>query len=57
MLSVGSRDGRKGSGFGVGREMEEAELEEGEASCYHDDDTGMDPDFDLSYIVRIYCLC
>lgn len=60
MLSVGRIDGRKGLGFGVGGEMEEAELEEGEASCYQDDDAGMERDValsSLSYIVRISFLC
>lgn len=54
MISVGERDGRKG--LSVGREMEELELEEGEA-CYYDnnngfdDDSIIDPDIALSYIV------
>ncbi|KAJ4968928.1 hypothetical protein NE237_015629 [Protea cynaroides] len=52
MLSVGSRDGRKGLGlgFGVGGEMEETELEEGETCYYQDDDASIDPDVALSYI-------
>ncbi|KAJ4956717.1 hypothetical protein NE237_013500 [Protea cynaroides] len=52
MLSVGSRDGRKGLGlgFGVGGEMEETELEEGEACYYQEDDPSIDPDVSLSYI-------
>lgn len=52
MISVETRDGRKGQGlgFGVGREMDETELEEGEACCYPDDDTSIDPDVALSYI-------
>ncbi|KAF8394535.1 hypothetical protein HHK36_020746 [Tetracentron sinense] len=52
MLYVGSRDGRKalGLGFGVEGEMEETELEEGEACYYRDDDTSIDPDVALSYI-------
>ncbi|XP_010269447.1 PREDICTED: uncharacterized protein LOC104606096 [Nelumbo nucifera] len=52
MLSVGSRDGRKGLalGFGVGGEMDETELEEGEACYYQDYDRSVDPDVALSYI-------
>lgn len=54
MISVGSSDGRKGLslGFGVGREMEETELEEGEA-CFHqnDENSTLDPDVTFSYIV------
>ncbi|KAF8392615.1 hypothetical protein HHK36_022962 [Tetracentron sinense] len=50
MLSVGSRNGRKGLGFGIGGEMEETELEEGEACYYRDDNTSIDPDVSLSYI-------
>ncbi|XP_021909054.1 LOW QUALITY PROTEIN: uncharacterized protein LOC110823074 [Carica papaya] len=56
MISVGSSDARKGLGlgFGVGgREMEETELEEGEACSYNnndDYDASMDPDIALSYI-------
>lgn len=56
MITVGSRDGRKGLGFGVGREMEETELEEGEACSYQDEDASIDPDVALSYIVRV-CFC
>ncbi|CAK9178035.1 unnamed protein product [Ilex paraguariensis] len=53
MISVGSRDGRKGIGLGigVGKEMDETELEEGEASCYQNgDESIIDPDVALSYI-------
>ncbi|XP_042475090.1 cysteine-tryptophan domain-containing zinc finger protein 7-like isoform X2 [Macadamia integrifolia] len=53
MLSLGNRDdGRKGLGlgFGVGEEMEETELEEGEACFYQEDDARIDPDVALSYI-------
>ncbi|KAE9618476.1 putative transcription factor & chromatin remodeling CW-Zn family [Lupinus albus] len=57
MISVGNRDAGKrlGLGFGVGgmREMEESELEEGEACLYqdHEDyDAIIDPDVSLSYI-------
>ncbi|OVA15012.1 zinc finger protein [Macleaya cordata] len=52
MISVGSRDERKGLGlgFGGGREMEETELEEGEACFYQDDDANIDPDVALSYL-------
>ncbi|KAL4572101.1 hypothetical protein LXL04_018870 [Taraxacum kok-saghyz] len=56
MISVGSRDGRKGLSlrYGVeGGDMDlEAELEEGEA-CFqnnNDDDSTIDPDVALSYI-------
>lgn len=54
MISVGSRDGRKRIGLGL--EMEETELEEGEAlSCHdEDEDSTIDPDIALSYIVRIW---
>ncbi|KAL0459633.1 UNVERIFIED_CONTAM: hypothetical protein Slati_0590500 [Sesamum latifolium] len=50
MISVGSRDGRKRLGLGL--EMEETELEEGEALSYRDEeeDSTIDPDIDLSYI-------
>lgn len=53
MISVGSRDGRKRTGLGL--EMEDTELEEGEALGYHDEDedSTIDPDVALSYIVRI----
>ncbi|KAK7270216.1 hypothetical protein RIF29_23209 [Crotalaria pallida] len=61
MISVGNNsDARKGLGLGLGfggggvREMEEPELEEGEACSYqnnHDDyDASIDPDIALSYI-------
>ncbi|MCD7466913.1 hypothetical protein HAX54_004005 [Datura stramonium] len=55
MISVGSRDGRKGIGLGFdcGAEMmEETELEEGEAYCYDNDnnDSTIDPDVSLSYL-------
>ncbi|KAE9589225.1 hypothetical protein Lal_00000301 [Lupinus albus] len=57
MISVGNRDARKGLGFGVVvvgmREMEDCELEEGEACSYqnHEDyDANIDPDVALSYI-------
>ncbi|XP_077223861.1 cysteine-tryptophan domain-containing zinc finger protein 3-like [Tasmannia lanceolata] len=50
MLSWGSRDGRKVVGFGVEEEMEETELEEGEASYYQDGDASIDPDVSLSYL-------
>ncbi|KAI3449523.1 hypothetical protein Pfo_006188 [Paulownia fortunei] len=50
MISVGSRDGRKRIGLGL--EMEETELEEGEALSYHNEDENstIDPDIALSYI-------
>ncbi|CAI9767879.1 unnamed protein product [Fraxinus pennsylvanica] len=50
MISVGSIDGRKLSGLGL--EMEENELEEGEAGCFQNDgdDSTIDPDITLSYI-------
>ncbi|XP_059659524.1 cysteine-tryptophan domain-containing zinc finger protein 7 isoform X2 [Cornus florida] len=51
MISVGSRDARKGLGLGFvsAREMEETELEEGEA-YQNDEDSSIDPDIALSYI-------
>jgi hypothetical protein len=61
MIYVG--DARKGlelrfGGGGGGREMEETELEEGEACSYRNDneeyDPSIDPDVTLSYIVRIF---
>ncbi|KAF3790367.1 hypothetical protein EJ110_NYTH13329 [Nymphaea thermarum] len=64
MLSVRSRDEdrgfgkerRKGLGFGGAGEMEESELEEGEACSYRDEDCGVhepNVDVDLSYIQLI----
>ncbi|XP_028093595.1 uncharacterized protein LOC114293683 [Camellia sinensis] len=53
MISVGSRDGRKGLrlGYDGGAEMEETELEEGETCSYqYNDDSTIDPDVALSYI-------
>lgn len=55
---MGSRDGRKGVGlglgFGAGSDMEETELEEGEACSYQTDDySTIDPDVALSYIVSL----
>ncbi|KAI3460828.1 hypothetical protein Pfo_017491 [Paulownia fortunei] len=52
MIFVESRDGKKELGLGLGVEMEETELEEGEALCYHDknEDSAIDPDIALSYI-------
>lgn len=53
MISVGSRNGRKGIEFSYGsEEMAETELEEGEA-CFQneDDESAIDPDIALSYIV------
>lgn len=43
----------------MGLKMEEnSELEEGEACYYMDDDENINPDIDLSYIVRMYfCFC
>ena len=54
MISVGSRDGRKRIGLGL--DMEETELEEGEALGYQEEgeDSTIDPDIALSYIVRIF---
>ncbi|XP_042034844.1 cysteine-tryptophan domain-containing zinc finger protein 3-like isoform X2 [Salvia splendens] len=49
MLSVGSREGRKRMGLGL--DMEETELEEGEALGYQErEDSTIDPDIALSYI-------
>ncbi|XVE77660.1 hypothetical protein DITRI_Ditri13aG0080300 [Diplodiscus trichospermus] len=43
MISLGNSDERKGLGLGfVGREMEEAELEEGEACSYNNDNDDFD---------------
>lgn len=58
MISVGRNDGRKGLGFGIGGDMDETEVEEGEA-CYYqnhddDDDSPIDPDVALSYIVSFF---
>ncbi|XP_057460813.1 cysteine-tryptophan domain-containing zinc finger protein 7-like [Actinidia eriantha] len=55
MISLGSRDARKGIGlglgFGSGSEMEETDLEEGETFSYQNDDySTIDPDVALSYI-------
>ncbi|KAI4365685.1 hypothetical protein MLD38_021650 [Melastoma candidum] len=59
MLTLGNRDVRKGFGvkdFGGEGEMEDVELEEGEACSYHDSNTKdeysncVDPDVSLSYI-------
>ncbi|KAH8517391.1 hypothetical protein H0E87_005359 [Populus deltoides] len=60
MISLGRRDAREdlGLGFGSEREMEDTELEEGEACSYHnintnnddDYDESIDPDTALSYI-------
>lgn len=36
-------------------EMEDNEIEEGEA-CYFKDDSNIDPDIALSYIVRVFTL-
>lgn len=48
---MGNRDGSKGLGFGGN--MEDTELEEGEACSYQDDDPTVDPDIALAYLVRI----
>ncbi|XP_004309680.1 PREDICTED: uncharacterized protein LOC101304347 [Fragaria vesca subsp. vesca] len=55
MISVGGRDGRKGLGLGFGggaREMDDSELEEGEAcsSQINEYDPNIDPDVHLAYI-------
>lgn len=57
MISMVSRDGRKGLGLG---QDEEAELEEGEAYCNpnenKNEDSTIDPDIALSYIVSFSTL-
>nr|KJB47074.1 hypothetical protein B456_008G009600 [Gossypium raimondii] len=58
MISLGSNDARKGVGLGFGgRKMEEAELEEGEACSYNnnndDYDATTDPEADLSSLAYI----
>ncbi|XP_065861296.1 cysteine-tryptophan domain-containing zinc finger protein 7-like isoform X2 [Euphorbia lathyris] len=56
MISLGRRDASKdpGLGFGGGREMDDSELEEGEACSDHNNDgnydASIDPDIALSYI-------
>lgn len=61
MISLGNSDARKGLGLGLGvvggRDMDDAELEEGEAFSYNNnnnnddyDDASIDPDVALSYI-------
>lgn len=49
-------DGRKG--LGLGFEMEQTELEEGEACFYSNNrvDSSMDPDVALSYLVSVFRL-
>ena len=64
MISLGRRDAREelGLGYRSKREMEDTELEEGEACSYHnintnnDDDyhQSIDPDISLSYIVSFF---
>lgn len=64
MISVGCGDARKEKvlrfgGGGGGREMEDTELEEGEACSYQNNggyDASIDPDIDLSYLVSVLCL-
>lgn len=60
MISVGGRDARKEVGLnGARREMEDTELEEGEAWSYQnneDFDSNIDPDIALSYIVSLLCI-
>ena len=59
---MGSRDARKGLGLGFGggnrrEEMEDTELEEGEACSYQnndDNDASIDPDIAYSYLVKEY---
>lgn len=54
----GGRDARKEIGLnGARREMEDTELEEGEACFYQNNeefDSNMDPDVALSYIVSLF---
>lgn len=52
MISV--VDGRKGVGLGF--EMEQTELEEGEACFYSSNhvDSSLDPDVALSYLVSVF---
>ena len=54
---MGGRDARKGIAVGgARRDMEDTELEEGEACSYQnneDFDSNMDPDVALSYIVSL----
>lgn len=56
---MGGRDARKEIGLGgARREMEDTELEEGEACSYQnneDFDSNIDPDVALSYIVSLLC--
>ena len=51
MLSLARR---KDAGKGMGIEMEESEIEEGEACSFKEDDVTIDPDMTFSYIVRIF---
>ncbi|KAL1065607.1 hypothetical protein V6Z11_D12G009200 [Gossypium hirsutum] len=58
MISLGSNDARKGVGLGFGgRKMEEAELEEGEACSYNNNNDDYvattDPEADLSSLAYI----
>ncbi|GMI74009.1 hypothetical protein like AT3G62900 [Hibiscus trionum] len=55
MISLGCNDARKGLGLGYGaREMEESELEEGEACSYNDEyDAATGPENDLSSLSYI----
>lgn len=61
---MGSRDARKGLGLGFGgrrrEEMEDTELEEGEAFSYQnndDYDASIDPDIAYSYLVKLCITC
>ena len=64
MIYVSSGDARKelgldSGGAGGSKDMEESELEEGEACSYqnHEDcDASIDPDVALSYIVSSICV-